>query len=114
MIDVNAMPHLADIPRVQAERRPDAPALWFEGENISFAMLERRANQVAHGLMDFGVKPDQRVGYLAKNSASYYEMLFGCAKARAALNSVNTRLAAPEVQLMPAPEIHHHPRGPSF
>ncbi len=100
MIDVNAMPHLADIPRVQAERRPDAPALWFEGENISFAMLEQRANQVAHGLMDFGVKPDQRVGYLAKNSASYYEMLFGCAKARAALNSVNTRLAAPEVQFI--------------
>lgn len=100
MLDVNAMPHLADIPRVQAEVRPDETAFWYKGENTSFATLEHRANQVAHGLLDFGVKPDQRVGYLAKNTAVYYEMMFGCTKVRAVMNGVNTRLAAPEVQFI--------------
>lgn len=100
MIDVEAMPHIADIPRVQAGIRPDETALWFEGRATSFADLERHSNQVAHGLMKLGVQPDDRIGYLAKNTDVYYEMMFGAAKARAVMNAVNTRLAAPEVQFI--------------
>ena len=51
MIDVQAMPHLADIPRVQAGIRPDAEAFWFEGETTSFGELETRSTQVANGLI---------------------------------------------------------------
>ena len=47
MIDVEAMPHLADIPRVQASIRPDEEAFWFEGETTSFAELETRSTQIA-------------------------------------------------------------------
>jgi len=100
MLDIKAMPHIADIPRIQAERRPDAAAFWYKGTDISFAELERRANQVAQGLVELGVQPDQRIGYLAKNTAVYYEMMFGSAKVRAVMNGVNTRLAAPEVQFI--------------
>lgn len=100
MIDVEAMPHLADIPRVQASIRPDEEAFWFEGETTSFAELETRSTQIANGLIGLGVKPDDRVGYLAKNMAVYYEMLFGAAKARATMTAVNTRLAAPEVKFI--------------
>jgi long-chain acyl-CoA synthetase len=70
MIDVQAMPHLADIPRVQAGIRPDAEAFWFEGETTSFGELETRSTQVANGLIALGVQPDDRVGYLAKNMPS--------------------------------------------
>ncbi len=100
MIDIEAMPYLADIPRVQAERRPDATALWFEGRTTSFAELEKRTNQVANGLLALGIQPGDRIGYLAKNTDVYYEMMFGAAKARAVMNGVSTRLAAPEVKFI--------------
>ncbi|MEM9938561.1 MAG: long-chain-fatty-acid--CoA ligase [Pseudomonadota bacterium] len=100
MLDIDSMPHLADIPRVQAEQRPDEIAFWFKGEETSFADLHTRSNQVANGLKAFGVEPDQRVGYLAKNTAVYYEMMFGAAKCRAVMNAVNTRLAPPEIQFI--------------
>ena len=100
MLDTKSMPHLADIPRVQNEIRPNEVAFWCQGEKTTFADLEIRSNQVAQGLIELGVTPDQRIGYLAKNTALYYEMMFGCAKARAVMNAVNTRLAAPEVQFI--------------
>ena len=100
MLDTKTMPHLADIARVQSELRPSEVAFWFEGEETTFAELNSRANQVSNGLLALGVTADQRVGYLAKNTAVYYEMLYGCAKARAVMNGVNTRLAAPEVQFI--------------
>jgi acyl-CoA synthetase (AMP-forming)/AMP-acid ligase II len=100
MLDTQAMPHVADITRVQAELRPSETALWFQGEETTFAQLDARANQVANGLAALGVGPDTRVGYLAKNTAVYYEQTFGCAKIRAVMNGVNTRLAAPEVQFI--------------
>ncbi|MEQ9506572.1 MAG: long-chain-fatty-acid--CoA ligase [Hyphomonas sp.] len=100
MIDIDAMPFLADIPRVQASLRPDETAFWFEGKATSYAEFDVRTNQVANGLLALGIKPDDRVGYLAKNTDVYYEMLFGCAKARAVMTGVNTRLAAPEVRFI--------------
>ncbi len=100
MLDTKAMPHVADITRVQREIRGSEVAFWCKGEKTTFAELDTRANQVANGLMALGVQPDQRVGYLAKNTAYYYEMMFGCTKARAVMNAVNTRLAAPEVQFI--------------
>jgi acyl-CoA synthetase (AMP-forming)/AMP-acid ligase II len=100
MIDIEAMPYLADIPRVQAEIRPQATAFWFEGKTTTYAELEARSNQVANGLLRLGIQPGDRVGYLAKNTDQYYEMMFGCAKARAVINGVNTRLAAPEVKFI--------------
>lgn len=100
MLDTKQMPHIADIPRVQSSIRPDEVAFWCKGEETTFSELDSRANQVANGLEALGVTPNQRVGYLAKNTAYYYEMMFGAAKIRAVMNAVNTRLAAPEVQFI--------------
>ena len=100
MIDTEAMPFLADIPRVQAQVRPDETAFWFEGETTTYQDLDTYSSQVANGLIRAGIEPDDRVGYLAKNTSQYYEMLFGAAKARAVMTAVNTRLAAPEVQFI--------------
>ena len=100
MLDVEAMPHVADITRVQASLRGNEVAFWYKGEETTFSELDARANRVANGLSALGVGPDARVGYLAKNTAAYYEMLFGAAKVRAVMTGVNTRLAAPEVQFI--------------
>ena len=100
MIDIKAMPFMADIPRVQAQLRPDATAFLFEGVETTFGALDKRTSQVANGLTEFGVSANDRVAYLAKNTDVYYEMLFGCAKVRAVMTGINTRLAPPEIQFI--------------
>jgi len=52
----------------QAARAPDAVALTCGGESLSYAALNRRANQVAHRLQKCGVGPDVLVGLLAERS----------------------------------------------
>ncbi|MGC1495081.1 MAG: MupA/Atu3671 family FMN-dependent luciferase-like monooxygenase, partial [Sulfitobacter sp.] len=41
----------------QVARTPDADALVFEGETLSYAALNARANQIAHTLRDMGAAP---------------------------------------------------------
>ncbi len=96
-VDFDRVKSLADIVRSGAERWGEAPALWMDGEATSYAGLDRRASKVANGLIDAGIRPDDRIGFLGKNSDSYFEILFGCAKARAVLVGVNNRLAPPEI-----------------
>ncbi|MDY7076204.1 MAG: amino acid adenylation domain-containing protein, partial [Chloroflexota bacterium] len=43
-------------------QRPEAVALTFEGESLTYAKLDRRANQLAHYLQKLGVGPDVLVG----------------------------------------------------
>ena len=100
MIDFEAMPHVADIPRHQASIRPNDVALWVSGVETTFAELNKRSNQVANGLLAFGVKSNERVGYLGKNTSFFYEQMFGAAKIRAAMNGINNRLAPPELQFI--------------
>jgi amino acid adenylation domain-containing protein len=46
----------------QARTTPNATALMFGAETISYSELNRRANQLAHYLMDHGVGAESRVG----------------------------------------------------
>ncbi len=46
----------------QAAEHPDAPALTFDGETISYAELNARSNRLAHYLQSLGVKPEVVVG----------------------------------------------------
>ena len=52
----------------QVERRPDAVALIFENERLTYSQLNRRANQLAHHLMSLGVGPDVCVGIAMERS----------------------------------------------
>jgi len=46
----------------QAARKPDAQAVVFENERLSYAELNRQANQLARRLRKMGVSPDTLVG----------------------------------------------------
>ena len=45
----------------QVERAPNAVAVIYEDQELSYGELNRRANQLAHYLRELGVKPDDRV-----------------------------------------------------
>jgi acyl-CoA synthetase (AMP-forming)/AMP-acid ligase II len=97
VIDLKANTKLADLVRAQALARGEQTALINEGAALSFAELDRRSNQVARQLLAAGFRPGDRVAILAKNGIPFYELLFGAAKARAAVAPLNFRLAAPEI-----------------
>lgn len=88
---------LADIVRHQAVAQPARIALTFEDRHTNYAALDRRANQVANGLLAAGMRPATRIAVLDKNHDSFFEIWFGAAKAKAVLVPVNWRLAAPEI-----------------
>ena len=88
---------VADITRVHARKRPDTVAVVFEGRETTYEELDRQASRVANGLIGAGLKPESRVAVLDKNTDSFFEVLFGAAKADCVLVAVNWRLAPPEI-----------------
>jgi amino acid adenylation domain-containing protein len=58
----------------QVEKTPEAVAVVFENEFLSYGGLNRRANQLAHYLRELGVRPDDRVAICAERSL---EMVVG-------------------------------------
>jgi amino acid adenylation domain-containing protein len=63
------------------ETTPDAIAVVFEDEQISYRELNRRANQLAHYLRSVGVKPDVPVGICMERSLEMIIGILGVLKA---------------------------------
>ena len=83
-----------------AERTPDKVALvdGASGQRWTYAELNARANRLASFLGDtVGLRRGDRISILAQNSAAYFELLFACSKIGAILNTLNWRLAPPEL-----------------
>ncbi|OTA15176.1 Amino acid adenylation [Xenorhabdus vietnamensis] len=67
----------------QAERTPDATALVFDDTQLSYAELNRHANQLAHQLIAAGVRPDDRIAICADRSLDMIIGMYGILKAGA-------------------------------
>ena len=65
----------------QVAKTPDATALVFEGDALSYAELNARSNQVAHVLREMGVKPGTLVGLYTQRSPSLLIGALGILKA---------------------------------
>ncbi|MCG6203293.1 fatty acid--CoA ligase [Rhodopseudomonas sp. HC1] len=88
---------LADVIRAQAKARGDEVVYEFEGRISSFAQFDAHTNQIARALKASGVKPNERIAYLGKNSDIYFEIWGGAIKAKVVMAPVNWRLAGPEI-----------------
>ncbi|SDI16460.1 fatty-acyl-CoA synthase [Pseudomonas benzenivorans] len=88
---------LADIARATANTRPDQTALVFGDKSTTVHELDARANQVANGLMAFGVTDQERVAILDHSSDQFYEIWLGAARANLAIAPLNSRLSTTEV-----------------
>jgi amino acid adenylation domain-containing protein len=67
----------------QARRTPDSVALYFEGESVTYAHLDRRAARLSALLRERGVGPDALVGVCLHRSLRLVDALIGVLKAGA-------------------------------
>jgi amino acid adenylation domain-containing protein len=67
----------------RAAAHPEALALMYDDYKVSYAQLNRRANQLAHHLLSLGVKPDDRVAICAARGIDMVVGLLGIMKAGA-------------------------------
>jgi len=65
----------------QVKLKPDAIAVRFENEQLTYRDLNRRANQLAHHLRSIGVAPEVRVALCADRSVEMIVGLLGILKA---------------------------------
>ncbi|MEM7534082.1 MAG: amino acid adenylation domain-containing protein [Chloroflexota bacterium] len=65
----------------QAAQQPEQIAVIFEGEIVTYAELNQRANQLAHYLRSLGVGPDVLVGVCVERSVEMVVGLYGILKA---------------------------------
>jgi amino acid adenylation domain-containing protein len=72
---------LHELFEAQVAATPDAPALVFEDTRLSYADLNRRANQLAHHLQGLGVGPEVLVGVLMERSVEMVVSLLAILKA---------------------------------
>ncbi|HEX8282859.1 MAG TPA: amino acid adenylation domain-containing protein [Pyrinomonadaceae bacterium] len=72
---------LQELFEAQVARTPDAEALVFEGERLTYRELDARANQLAHHLRELGVGPESRVGVCVERSFDMVVAVLGALKA---------------------------------
>ncbi|UXA18703.1 long-chain-fatty-acid--CoA ligase [Mycobacterium sp. SMC-4] len=89
---------VADIIRVHGRRRPEAPALIVDDQVITFGDLDTRSSRAAQAFAAAGIGPGDRVAFVEKNGAEFFDVVFGLAKLGAVGVPVNWRLAAPEIR----------------
>ena len=64
----------------QAERTPDAVAVVYEEQSLTYGQLNTRANRLAHYLQSLGAAPEKRVGLCAQRSPEMVIGLLGILK----------------------------------
>ncbi|MGZ4111686.1 MAG: amino acid adenylation domain-containing protein, partial [Tumebacillaceae bacterium] len=82
----------------QAQKTPDAVAAIFGEQEMTYAELDRRANQLAHHLIKLGVGPDVPVGLCMDRSLEMVVGLVGVLKAGGAFVPLDTE--APTARIL--------------
>jgi amino acid adenylation domain-containing protein len=88
---------LPELLTAQRTRTPDAPAVRADGTVLSYAELHRRANRLAHLLIERGVGPEHYVAVLLPRSPDLIVALVAILKAGAAYLPVDPRYPSDRV-----------------
>ncbi len=91
------MPILGDIIERNARHRPHWLALVYADQRVSHAEYALRVRKLASAFHARGLRRGDRVSILAMNCSEYLETYGACEWAGYVLNTVNFRLAIPEI-----------------
>jgi myxalamid-type nonribosomal peptide synthetase MxaA len=84
----------------QVTRSPDAPALLFRGQTLTYRELNRQANRIAHFLIERGVGPETRVGLFTRRHPSLVAALLAVLKAGGAYVPIDPSYPDERVRLL--------------
>jgi crotonobetaine/carnitine-CoA ligase len=79
------------------EEGPDRIAIVFGDQSLTYAELDRRANQLGQALYGLGVKPGDRVAVLMANRPEYLVAYHGIGRCGAVLVPLVTQSKPPEI-----------------
>lgn len=91
---------LPELFEAQVMRTPDAVALVFEDQHVTYAALDRRANQLAHLLHQRSVRSDDVVAVALERSPQMVIALMGVLKAGAAFTLLDPTESAARLALL--------------
>ncbi|MDT0572596.1 non-ribosomal peptide synthetase [Streptomyces sp. DSM 3412] len=83
--------------QAQALRNPDAEAIRFEGESVTYGEFDARVNRLAHALRERGVGPESRVAVMLPRSVDLIVALWAVLKAGAAYVPIDTGYPADRI-----------------
>ena len=86
--------------RYWAADRPDRVAMEGDDLSFTFAQLDDASARVASALLALGVTKGERIAWFGKNSATYFALFFGAARAGIVMVPVGWRLAEPEAMFI--------------
>ena len=86
----------------RAHLNPDLEALVEAegGRRFSYGALNERANRLANGLLDEGVRKGDRVAFLLRNGVELVEGFFGLGKIGGVMVPLNSRLVPDEIEFI--------------
>lgn len=84
----------------QVERTPDAVAVVFGDQTLTYRQLNSRANQLAHHLQKLGVKPNTLVGISVERSLEMVIGLYGIIKAGGAYLPIDPTYPLERIEYM--------------
>ncbi|WP_017496623.1 non-ribosomal peptide synthetase [Flavobacterium sp. WG21] len=84
-LDYDTSKNVLDRIREQVEKNPEAIAVSFEGNQLSYSELDKRSNQLAHYLLEeYQIQPNDFVGMMLDRSESIFIGILGILKTGAA------------------------------
>ena len=81
-----------------ALRSPDKVALIFQNERFTYGQINERANQLAHALINAGLKKGDRVSLFLDNSPETVIALFGVLKAGGVFSTLSATLKTKKLE----------------
>jgi len=92
--------NVGDWIRKRAVLSSEKTAVIFEEKEFTYRQVNERTNQLAHAMIDRGIKKGDRVAALFHNCHQFLEVYFAAAKLGAIFVPLNFRLAGPELEYM--------------
>ena len=89
---------VGDIISKTANEKKEKTAAVLDDKKITYGELEKESNQLAHGLIDLGIKPSDMVSIMLPNSIEFLVSYLGVIKSGATMVPLNISFKAPAVE----------------